>query len=125
MHINCNAVSARRSSLASAAVCDIFPAWPPHVIIKEVEILGIWWPTVVLNDLRTVCVQTLLRDTCRVCWSSILLKTEPAGINCLQSSISLISILCTNTHELLLLLRIPVHAASAFAFCQHATPFPF
>src|SRR6218665_907497 len=53
------------------------------------------------------------------CW-----KMNPAGINCLQSSISLISILCTGTHELLLLLRIPVQAASAFAFCPHATPFP-
>src|SRR6218665_3303469 len=37
---------------------------------------------------------------------------------------SLFSILCTGTHELLLLLRIPVQAASAFAFCPHATPFP-
>src|SRR6218665_3341348 len=37
----------------------------------------------------------------------------------------LISILCTGTHELLLLFRIPVHAASALAFCPHATPFPF
>src|ERR1043165_2091739 len=37
----------------------------------------------------------------------------------------LISIVSTGTNELLLLLRIPVHVASAFAFCPHATPFPF
>src|SRR6218665_1530943 len=29
-------------------------------------------------------------------------KMNPAGINCLQSSITLISILCTGTHKLLL-----------------------
>jgi hypothetical protein len=37
----------------------------------------------------------------------------------------LISIVCTGTNVLLLLLRIPVHVASALAFCPHATPFPF
>src|SRR6218665_3867458 len=70
-------LSAWQSSLASAAVCDTFPAWPPQVIVKGVEIWGIWWSTVLFNDLRTVCVQPLLRDTCRVCWSAILLENEP------------------------------------------------
>src|SRR6218665_207529 len=70
-------LSARRSSLASAAVCDTFPAWPPHVIVKAVEIWGICWPTVLRNDLRTVCMQPLLRDMCRVCWSAIFLENEP------------------------------------------------
>jgi len=32
--------------------------------------------------------------------------------------------LCGYMHELLLLLRIPAHALSAFAFCPHATSFP-
>src|SRR6218665_3822694 len=50
---------------------------PPHVIVKGVENWGIWWTTVLLNDLRTVCVQPLMRDTCRVCWSAILLENEP------------------------------------------------
>src|SRR6218665_236089 len=50
----------------------------PHVIVKGVEIWGIWWPTVLLNDLRTVYVQPLLRDTCRVCWSAILVENEPS-----------------------------------------------
>jgi len=36
----------------------------------------------------------------------------------------LISIVCAGMHELLLLLRIPAHASSAFALCPHATPFP-
>src|SRR6218665_1658665 len=76
-HIIAKRLSARRSSLASAAVCDTFPAWPTHVIVKGVEIWGIWWPTVLLNDLRTVCVQPLLPDACRVCWSAILLENEP------------------------------------------------
>src|SRR6218665_1064448 len=48
-----------------------------RLIVKGVEILGIWWPTVLLNDPRTVCVQPLLRDMCRVCWSAILLENEP------------------------------------------------
>src|SRR6218665_2057211 len=72
-----NRLSARRSSLASVAFCDTFPACPPHVIVQGIEIWGIWWPTVLLNDLRTVCVQPLLRATCRVCWSAILLENEP------------------------------------------------
>src|SRR6218665_2394809 len=79
-HLIAKRLSARRSALASAAVCDTFPAWPTHVIVKGVEIWGIWWPTVLLNDLRTVCVQTLLRDTdtCPVCCrSAILLENEP------------------------------------------------
>src|SRR6218665_2853355 len=54
-----------------------FQHGPPHVIVKGVEIWGIWWPTVLFNDLRTVCVQPLLRDTCCVCWSAILLENEP------------------------------------------------
>src|SRR6218665_1721544 len=69
--------SARRSSLVSAAVCDTFPAWPPTRDSQGVEIWGIWWPTVLLNDLRTVCMQPLLRYMCRVCWSAILLENEP------------------------------------------------
>src|SRR6218665_3485472 len=76
-HIIAKRLSARRSSLASAAVCDTSPAWPPDVIVKGGEIWGIWWPTVLLNDLRTVCVHPLLRATCRVCWSAILLENEP------------------------------------------------
>src|SRR6218665_2469411 len=54
------------------------------------------------------CVTRAVCAEAPSCW-----KMNPAGINCLQSSISLISILCTGTHELLLLLRIPVHAAFA------------
>src|SRR6218665_591812 len=69
--------SARRSSLVSAAVCDTFPSWPSTRDSQGVEIWGIWWPTVLLNDLRTVCVQPLRRDTCRVCWSAIFLENEP------------------------------------------------
>ena len=33
---------------------------------------------VLLNDLRTVCVQPLLCDTCRVRWSTVLLENEPS-----------------------------------------------
>src|SRR6218665_2198361 len=54
-----------------------FQHGPPHVIVKGIEIWGIWWPMVLLNDLRTVCVQPLECDTCRVCWSAILLENEP------------------------------------------------
>src|SRR6218665_3313727 len=97
-----------------------FQHGPPHVIVKGVEIWGIWWPTVLLNDLSHSCVTRAVCVGAPSCW-----KMNPAGINCLQSLISLISILCTGMHELLLLLRIPVHAASAFTFCPHATPFPF
>src|SRR6218665_2174770 len=54
-----------------------FQHGPPRVIVKGVEIWGIWWSTAFLNNLRTVCVQPFLRDTCRVCWSAILLENEP------------------------------------------------
>src|SRR6218665_3320964 len=53
-----------------------FQHGPPHVIDKGVEICGILWPSVLLNDLRTVCVQPLLRNTYRVYWSAILLENE-------------------------------------------------
>src|SRR6218665_3328991 len=70
---------------------------------QGVEIWGICWLTVLLNDLRTVCAQPLLRAVraeAPSCW-----KVNPVCINCLQSTISLISILFTGTHELLLLLH--------------------
>src|SRR6218665_2471829 len=50
----------------------------------------------------------------------ILVEIEPMVLSAVGSTNTR-----TGTHELLLLLRIPVHAASAFAFCPHATPFPF
>src|SRR6218665_2066817 len=76
-HINCKTAFSLVIVFGLAAVCDTFPAWRPHVIVQGIEIWGIWWPTVLPNDLRTVCVQPLLRDTCRVCWSAILLENEP------------------------------------------------
>jgi len=47
------------------------------MVIKRVQIWRIWWPLVLLNHLRAVGVQPLLRDTCRVCRSAVLLKNEP------------------------------------------------
>src|SRR6218665_2045166 len=46
------------------------------------------------------CVTRAVCAEAPSCW-----KVNPAGINCLQSTISLISILFTGTHELLLLLH--------------------
>src|SRR6218665_3026609 len=78
LHINCKAAFSSAIVFGFGCLQFVLPFQhgPLHVIVKGVEIWGIWWPTVFLNDLRTVCVQPLLRDTCRVCWSAILLENE-------------------------------------------------
>src|SRR6218665_2493021 len=76
-HINCKAAFSPRDHLWLRLQFVIPFQHGPHVIVKGVEIWEIWWPMALLNDLRTVCVQPLLCDTCRVCWSAILLESEP------------------------------------------------
>ena len=138
-HIDCKA------SFSSAIVfgfgCSLWylSSMAPSRDSQGVQIWRIWWPLVLLNHLRTdmacshSCVTRAVCAGAPSCW-----KMNPAGINWLQSWRSTADpvastrrqIFCAvlnfhcfaGTHELLLLLRIPAHASSAFAFCPHTFP---
>jgi len=69
-------LATHQSSWASAGVYGTFLALPPDVIVQWVHIWRVWWPTILFNEPRTVCLQTLRRDTCRVSWSDILIEDE-------------------------------------------------